>query len=733
MGFRVTGLKFYMNHSYHNKKEEQHEEVYYSCPMHPEVVRDTPGICPECGMQLVPTKKKKGSTGHEGHDTSTALSAGKHAGHSTSMFLRKFWVSLALTIPVVLYSDIAQKLLGLRAPQFAVSQYLPLLLGSIVFFYGGWVFLVGAWRELKAKLPGMMTLIAIAISAAYFFSVYATFGEPEHTLFWELTTLITIMLLGHWLEMRAVRGAQSALKELSKLLPDTAEVIRDGKTETVPLAKLKLGDVIFARPGGKIAADGEVIEGKSDINEAIVTGESRPVSKAPGSEVIAGTINGDGSLQIRVNKLGENTFLAGVMRLVAEAQASKSRLQILSDRAAFYLTLIALATGTLTFVLWLVAKAGIVFATERLVAVLVIACPHALGLAVPLVASISTMMAARNGLLIKQRLALEAARTIDIVLFDKTGTLTRGEFGVDAIIPVAKTAEAEVLRLAASVNSHSEHPIAKAMIHEAGKRGLKLMEVKNFQRIAGKGAQGEIEGKKIVVGNEVLLNEANAKFPENVAEDLRSQIGQLASQGKTVTYVILGQKLIGVIALADVIREESKSAIKALKAMGLKTAMITGDSEDVAAWVATTLSIDEHFAKVLPEEKAQKVKLLQSRGLKVAMIGDGVNDAPALTQADLGVAIGAGTNVAIESAGIILVKNDPRDIVRIIKLSRLTYTKMIQNLFWATGYNVVALPLAAGVLASKGILLEPALAAVFMSLSTVIVAVNALFLRRKPL
>ncbi len=421
------------------------------------------------------------------------------------------------------------------------------------------------------------------------------------------------------------------------------------------------------------------------------------------------------------------------MRLVAEAKPSKSRPQLLTDRTAFYPTQLALATGTLTFVLWLVAKAGMVFATERLVAVLVITCPHALGLAVPLVASISTTMAARNGLLIKQRLALEAARRIDIVLFDKTGTLTRGEFGVDTIIPVAKASEAEVLRLAASVNSHSEHPIAKAMTGEARQRGLKLMEVKNFQRIAGKGARGEIEGKKIVVGNELLLQEANAKFPENVVENLRKQIGQLASQGKTVTYVIAERKLIGAIALADVIREESKSAIGALKAMGLKTAMITGDSEDVAAWVAATLGIDEHFAKVLPSEKAQKVKLLQSRGLKVAVIGDGVNDAPALTQADLGVAIGAGTNVAIESAGIILVKNDPRDIVRIIKLSRLTYTKMIQNLFWATGYNVIALPLAAGVLASKGILLEPALAAVFMSLSTVIVAVNALFLRRKSL
>lgn len=690
----------------------------YTCPMHPEILQDKPGMCPECGMNLIPAKKKTQTGAFD-----------KHEGHHVNVFARKFWVSLVLTVPVLLYSELPKNFFGWSAPAFPGSHYLEFVLGSVVFFYGGWIFLAGAWRELKAKLPGMMTLIAIAVTAAYLFSAYAVFSGGGHTLFWELTTLITIMLLGHWMEMRAVRGAQGALKELSKLLPDTAEVVHGNTTHVVPLEALKVNDVVLVRPGGKIPADGNVIEGKSDVNESMVTGESKPVGKKTGNEVIAGTINGDGMLKIKVAKIGEHTFLAGVKRLIAEAQASKSRLQMLSDRAAFYLTIIAITAGALTFGSWLYAGAGVVFAVERLVAVLVIACPHALGLAVPLVASISTTMAAGNGLLIKQRLALEAARSVDVVLFDKTGTLTRGQYGVEKIWAVRAKHDAEVLQLAASVDAHSEHFIARAIVEAAKDRKLSLEAVKDFGRIPGKGVKAVLNGSEISIGSSALLEGYGAAVPEKIQSEITTE----SKKGKTVIFVLKNKEVIGALALGDVIREESREAIKALKAGGVKVAMITGDSEDVAKWVASDLGIDEYFAKVLPDKKAEKVKLLQQKGQKVAMVGDGINDAPALTQADLGIAIGAGTNVAIESAGIILVKNDPRDIVKIIRLSRLTYKKMMQNLFWATGYNAIALPLGAGVLASQGILMQPALAAIFMSLSTVIVAVNAVLLRRNSL
>ena len=675
-------------------------------------------MCPECGMALVPIKRQ---------DPSMTSGMSKHAGHKTASFLTKFWVALVLSVPIFVYSEMALMFFGIQAPQFALSRYVLLMLGSIVFFYGGWIFLTSAYRELRARLPGMMTLISIAIITAYLYSIFSILSGAGHDLLFELSSLITIMLLGHWIEMRAVQGAQGALKELAKLLPDTAEVIRGNTTLIIPLTELKTGDVVLVKPGSKVPADGEIIEGRSELNEAIISGESKPVAKQETDEVIAGSINGDGTLKIKVTKIGEATFLAGVMRLVADAQASKSRLQMLSDQAAFYLTIIAVVAGGLTFTVWLLVDAGLIFATERLVAVLVIACPHALGLAVPLVASISTTMAAQNGLLIRQRLALEAARKVNVVLFDKTGTLTKGEFGVDAIVANDGKTEDEVLRLAASVNSHSEHPLAKAMFVEAQSRKVELAEVKNFARIPSGGAQGVLEGVEVLVGNERLLTDLE------VSEDFTTRVSSLSRQGKTVIYVVANNSLIGGIALVDVIREESREAIKSLKDLGVKVAMITGDSEDVAKWVADELKIDEYFAKVLPQEKSEKVKLLQAKGSVVAMVGDGVNDAPALTQADLGIAIGAGTNVAIESAGIILVKNDPRDIPKIIKLSKLTYKKMIQNLFWATGYNAVAIPLAAGVLAWKGILLEPALAAVFMSVSTVIVAFNAILLRRHKL
>ncbi len=659
----------------------------YTCPMHPVVRQEKPGMCPECGMKLLEQKMKKT---HETHD--------KHEGHKTESFLKKFWLNLILTLPIVAYSELTELFFGWQAPQFPGSEYLQLILGSIVFFYGGWVFLTGAWRELQAKLPGMMTLIGLATTAAYLWSVYAVFFGQE-PLFWELATLITVMLLGHWLEMKAVQGARGALRELAKLLPDTAEIVVGGQTKKVSIAELKIGDVVLVKPGAKAPADGKIIDGQSDLNESVVTGESKLVSKKPGDEVIAGTINGDGSLKVEVTKIGEDTFLAGVMRLVAEAEVSKSRLQLLSDRAALYLTIVAVGAGAITISAWLLSGAAVAFAMARLVAVLVIACPHALGLAVPLVASISTNMAASAGFLVKKRLSLEAARNIDIVLFDKTGTLTKGEFAVVGEV------KPEILRLAGAAEIQSEHPIARAIVKKAQEENITLPEVKNFKRVPGIGAQGEVEGKRVFVGH----------------------------RGGSIILVEVDGKQIGNISVADAVRSESKDAVGMLHKQGIKVAMITGDSEEVAQKVAKELGIDEYFARVLPGQKSEKVKELQLRGLKVAMVGDGVNDAPALTQADLGIAIGAGTNVAIESAGIILVRNDPRDIPKIIKLSKLTFRKMLQNLFWATAYNIAALPLAAGILAFRGILVEPALAAVFMSASTVIVATNALLLRRAEL
>lgn len=653
----------------------------------------------------------------------------KHAGHHTQDFLKKFWIALLLTIPIFVYSEMAMMIFGADVQKFSGFPYILLAIGSIIFFYCGLVFLVSAYHELKARTPGMMTLISLAITAAYGYSIFSILLGGSHDLLFELSSLIAIMLLGHWIEMRSVRSAQGALAELAKLLPDTAEVIRGSTTNIIPLSELRIQDIVLVKPGSKIPADGKIIEGRSALDESVITGESRPIEKKIGDAVIAGAINGDGALHVVIEKIGEETFLAGVMRLVASAQSSKSHLQILSDRAAFYLTIIAVVTSTATFAVWIFIGAGMVTAIERFVAVLVIACPHALGLAVPLVASISTTMAARNGLLIKDRRALEAARNITVVLFDKTGTLTKGEFGVDTIVPNGDETFERILQFAASVNKNSEHPLAKSMVSEATNRGITLFAVENFARLAGKGAKGIIGEEEVFVGSADILDDLGL----TVAEDAKSQIAKLSREGKTVIHVVANKKLLGSIALGDVIREESRQAIQSLKDLGIKTAMITGDGEDVAAWVSHELGITEYFSKVMPGEKAEKVKLMQGKGEKVAMVGDGVNDAPALAQADLGIAIGAGTNVAIESAGIILVQSDPRDIPKIIRLSKLTYAKMIQNLFWTTGYNVVAIPLAAGVLAPQGIVLEPAVAAVLMSLSTVIVAFNAVLLHREKI
>ncbi|MDP2735673.1 MAG: copper-translocating P-type ATPase [bacterium] len=689
----------------------------YTCPMHPEVRQEKPGLCPECGMNLVVEKDHEEHGERKGHD--------KHAGHSTQAFLKKFWVSLVLSIPVVLYSDILKELFSWEAPAFPGSQHIPLLLGSVIFFYGGWIFLVSSWRELKARSPGMMTLIALAIVTAYSYSLFVVVQGYGDTLFWELSTLIVVMLLGHWIEMRAVQGAQGALRELSKLLPDTAEVVREGTTETVPLEQLREGDIVLVRPGAKVPADGTVKEGVSEVNEAMVTGESAPVRKAPNSSVIGGTVNGDGSLKVEVARIGERTFLAGVMRLVKEAEASKSKLQMLSDRAAYLLTIIAIGAASLTFLVWILLQAEFSFALERLVAVLVIACPHALGLAIPLVASISTTKAAQSGFLVKQRLALESARNINVVLFDKTGTLTKGEYGVTNVWNLHAQSEQDLLKLAASVGAFSEHAASKAIVKKAEEMGAELLETRDFARLPGKGVRARVHGREISVGGLALLEGLDFVLPPGAEEENR--------KGKTLIFVKEEKQVLGMFALSDAVREESREAVRALRDMGIRVAMITGDSEQVAAFVAQDLGIDEYFSRVLPGKKAEKVRLLQERGLKVAMVGDGINDAPALTQADVGIAIGAGTNVAIESAGIILVRNDPRDIAKIVRLSRMTFSKMVQNLFWATGYNVVAIPLAAGVLAFQGIFLQPALAALFMSLSTVIVAVNALLLRAKSL
>lgn len=673
-------------------------------------------------MQRHPDNQAK-QTNHEHHEHD------KHAGHSVAMFRDKFWLSLLLTLPVLAYSDSIQRWLHFTPPTFNGSEYIPLILSTAIFVYGGLVFIKGGLSELKDRRPGMMTLISMAITVAYIYSLATQFVISGEGFFWELATLITIMLLGHWLEMASIRKAQSALDAIAQLLPDKAEKIINGKPHLVLVSQLKVGDTVLVRPGGAIPIDGVVAEGASSVNEAAITGESKPAVKAAGHGVVAGTINQDGSLKIKVTKIGDDTALAGIMRLVAEAQASKSNVQVLADKAAFALTIVAIAVGVLTFLFWLVAKdSG--FALERSVTVLIIACPHALGLAIPLVVSISTSLSARNGLLVRKRLALESARELDWVLFDKTGTLTRGEHGVTDIWPASDYSQDDILRLTASLEQNSEHIVGKAIVKKAREKKLRLGKVTGFSALPGVGVKGVLDGgKSYIAASRRYIAENRLMVPN----ELEKKIKQAAKEGKTEVYLIEAGKILGVLALADIIRDESEPAIAALKKLGIRTAMITGDSEDVAGYVASQLGLDQYFSEVRPEDKAAKVKQLQGGGQKVAMVGDGVNDAPALTQADIGLAIGAGTDVAIKSADIVLVKSDPRDVVKVIRLSAATYKKMKQNLIWATGYNVVAIPLAAGVLYKSGILLAPAVGAILMSLSTVVVAFNAQLLRRLPL
>jgi len=650
----------------------------------------------------------------------------KHEGHSPEMFKRKFWLNLLLTIPALAFSPAVQSWFGLDW-SFAGSQYIPAVFGTVIFLYGGLVFLKGAKAELIDRLPGMMTLISMAITVAFGYSLAVTLNLVEGMDFWwELATLVTIMLLGHWLEMASVMNAQGALKELAKLLPDEAELVGGNK---VPVVSLKIGDLVLVRPGSQIPADGEVTKGESDVNESMLTGESKPVKKALKALVIGGAINGSGALTVKVTRVGSDTALAGIMKLVVEAQNSKSKTQIVADKAAFYLTFVALGAAITTGIVWAIAGQSASFILERVVTVLVIACPHALGLAVPLVTAISTTLAAKNGLLVRQRMALEAARNIDIVLFDKTGTLTKGEQGVVDIVTDGD--KNELLAVAAAVEAESEHPIARAIVTAAKDQKLSIPQVSNFSALAGRGVKAVIMGRhEAYIGGPRLVEELNAIMTDSVQKSML----EASADGKTVVYVIDQDKIVrGAIMLADIIREESKEAVATLKQMGKRVAMLTGDSKGVAAWVAKELSIDEYFAEVLPEHKAETVKKLQVDGSKVAMVGDGVNDAPALTQADIGIAIGAGTDVAIESAGIVLASSDPRGVAKIVKLSKGTYNKMLQNLAWAASYNALAIPLAAGATAGLGFVLSPAFGAALMSLSTIVVAVNAQFLRKlKP-
>lgn len=654
---------------------------------------------------------------HQDHD--------KHAGHSVAMFKDKFWLSLLLTLPVLVYSEMIQHWLNFTPPSLPTSQYVPFMFSTIIFFYGGLVFIKGAISELKAKLPGMMTLISLAIITAYVYSVATQFFIKGDGFFWELATLVTIMLLGHWLEMASVAKAENALDSISNLLPDKAEKLINGKPTQVLVSELKVGDLVLLRPGANTPVDGVIVDGSSSVDEAAITGESKPVSKKVGDEVVAGTGNQDGSLTVKVTKLGQDTTLAGIMRLVAEAQTSKSTVQVLADKAAFYLTIIAIATAIVTFAYWLVTKDAN-FALERSVTVLIIACPHALGLAIPLVVSISTALSARNGLLVRRRPALEAARKLNWILFDKTGTLTKGEHSVTDVWATKDYTTEDILHLTASLEQNSEHIVGRGIVRKAEEDHVRLDKVSDFKALPGLGVQGTFHGNKVYTAASYRYIEENKL---TIPAEIAAAVKQAAKQGKTEVYLIANKKVIGALGLADMVREQSKQTIATLKSMGTKTAMITGDSDEVAAYVAKQLGLDQYFAKVRPEDKAAKVKELQKNGQKVAMIGDGVNDAPALAQADIGIAIGAGTDVAIKSADIILVKSDPQDVVKVIKLSRATYKKMQQNLVWATGYNVFAVPLAAGLLYGADIVLAPALGAVLMSASTVVVAINAQLLR----
>ncbi len=660
--------------------------------------------------------------GHRGHGVD-------HSGHER-IFRSRFWISLLLSIPVLIYSPAIQGWLGFTTPAFTGSSLIVPLISILIFVIGGIPFIQMAVPEIKQRSPGMMSLITLAIGVALLYSLAASFFNLGESFYWELVTLIDIMLLGHWIEMRSVRQASGSLNELARLLPDTAERIGlDGQIQTVQTQDLKVGDIFLVRPGSSIPADGGVIEGESHVNQAMITGESKPVFKAVGDSVIAGTINDEGSLRVLVTGAGENTALAGIMRLVMEAQTSKSRTQILADKAAGWLFYLALAVAAITGIAWLAAVGFDIEVIKRVTTVLVIACPHALGLAVPLVVAISTARGAQNGILVRDRIALEEARLMDVAVFDKTGTLTTGDIGVAAITVADGWNEDRALSTAAGLEENSEHLIARAIKNEAEARGINPLSVDGFTALKGRGVQGQVGGFDVYLGGPRLL-ETITLLPEG---EMKSFADQAGAVGQSVVYLIVDGHLAAAFSLADRIRPESQAAVRQLQESGVEVVMLTGDSQDVARGVALELGIDRVYAEVLPEDKDRIISQIQQEGKKVAMVGDGVNDAPALTRADIGIAIGSGTDVAVESAGLILVQSNPLDIPRILRLSRRTYQKMSQNLIWATGYNLVAIPLAAGILAPWGILLSPAVGALLMSLSTIIVAINAQLLRRGEL
>ena len=703
----------------HIKQEQQTNPVIninevkgfqkYTCPMHPQIVQDEPGKCPLCGMTLVPLSKTISHSGHGSHSSGIAD------------FKKRFYVVLALTIPIMLLSEMIQHWLGIHF-SFPGSKYVLFFLSSIVFFYGGWPFLKGLVGELRAKNPGMMTLVGFAISVAYIYSVATVFGLKGMDFFWELATLILIMLLGHWIEMKSVAGASRELELLVQLMPDDAHLVHgehilDVKTET-----LKGGDIILIKPGEKIAADGIITEGNSYLNESMLTGESKPVEKGEGDSVIAGSINGNGAIKVAVSHGTKDSYLSQVIKLVQDAQKSKSKTQLIADRAARWLTLIAIAAGITTFLVWYLSGKDLAFSIERMVTVIVICCPHALGLAVPLVVAKSTALSAKHGLLIKNRTAFENARKITTLVFDKTGTLTIGKFEVSKIITTSEElSEKELLRYTAALEQNSEHPIASGIIQKANDLSIQITAAENFNAITGKGIEATFEGKDIKVVSPGYLSDKRIAIPDNFQADAT----------ETVVFVLINSKLAGYISLSDQIRPESAEAIQTLHQINIKSVLLTGDNRKVAETVAGKLGMDSFFAEVLPHQKLDKIKELQDKGEFVAMTGDGVNDAPALAQADVGIAVGSGSDIAAETAGIILLNSNPRDVVSLIQFGKATYRKMIQNLIWATGYNIVALPLAAGVLYKLGILLSPAAGAVLMSVSTVVVAINASLLRVK--
>lgn len=671
------------------------------------------------------------SPAHGGHGAHEMKSGhDRHAGHSVSMFRDRFWWSLALSAPTLVWGHMLPRALGFTPPAIPGSHLVPAIAGTAVFLYGGQPFLVGAVGELRARKPGMMTLIALAILVAFLFSLAVTLGFPGMPLWEELATLVTVMLLGHWIEMRAIQQASGALQALAKLLPDRAtRVVREGDAEVlqeVPLDAIAVGDVVLVRPGTRVPADGVVQGGTSTVNESMITGESAPVAKAEGTRVIAGSVNGSGSLRVQVSATGGHTALAGIMRLVGEAQQSRSRTQDLADRAANLLTIVALGSGLVTLLAWLALGAEPARAIERMVTVLVVACPHALGLAIPLVIAISTTLAAQHGLLVRNRRGLEEARKLTTVVFDKTGTLTQGEHGVTAIATTGDLDEVEALRLAAAVERDAEHPIAQAIVRSATARGVTVPPSRNFVSLPGQGAGAEVEGRHLAIGGPQLLRARHLEVP--VA--LRDASASAAAAGRATVYLVDGMQVVAGFVVSDMVREESREAVQALQGQGVEVVMLTGDALPVALAVGRELGISAVRAEVLPQDKAREIAALKAAGQRVAMVGDGVNDAPALLTADVGVAIGAGTDVAVEAGDIVLVRSDPRDVPAIIALSRVTYRKMVQNIWWAAGYNFVAIPLGAGVLAHRGIELSPAVAAILMSLSTVIVAVNARLLGR---